>query len=117
MHVFRYMHFITSFDVAISVMQADGLLNNFDAKTVAFNIIFVCKTSKKISILGAQGHFTSGYKTEISRTGENCGKPCLVCKKTKCYPHHLTSLRYKASRSIPCHMVTFTLGEKKYFDV
>ena len=47
MHVFKYMHYITSFDVAISVMQADGLQNNFDAKTVAFNIIFVCKTSKK----------------------------------------------------------------------
>ena len=42
-----YMHFITSYDVLISPMQTEGLLNNVDAKTVAFDIIFVVKTSKK----------------------------------------------------------------------
>ena len=41
---------ITGFDV-ISLMQAECLLSSFDAKTMAFDIIFVLKTSKKTPIV------------------------------------------------------------------
>ena len=74
-------------------------------KNVAFDKIFVSEMSSRPIL---------AHKV-ISTTRENRRKPCWVCKKTK-GNHLLTSLSCKASRMIPCSVVTFLLDGKKYFD-
>ena len=73
-----FLYFIIGFDVVISLMQAESLQNSFEANTVAFDIMFIVKTPKKTTHRRVRCLLTSPYKTEISRTCENRGKPCLV---------------------------------------
>ena len=49
------MYFIADFDIVISLMQAKGLLNSFESKTVTSDMTFVVKMSKKMSRCRTRG--------------------------------------------------------------
>ena len=67
-------HNIDSFSCILFLRRLYLSLNIFKAKICTFSI-------KKCSVRLLTSSYTPSYKTEISRTGKNRVKPCLVCKK------------------------------------
>ena len=68
-----------------------ALFYQFYAKMGTF---FIKKCSLIYDVLTScmRSSYTPWYKTEISRTGKNCGKPCQVCKKLSSSRRVITSL-------------------------
>ena len=62
-------------------LQRQNVWHNMTSKDV--------KNDVKIDVLTSckRSSYTPSYETEISRTGENQGKPCLVCKKYSARPY------------------------------